>query len=228
MNRIFTLVILFIIPFSYGLCQRQYTAEGELMQFFVRDGDTIFISHLPPAYKQKKGLKGQEKKKWRKYYRLVHNFSKAYPYALLAKEKVNEANSYMKLRNFNKIQKERYLKSFEKELFKTFEKPLKHLTITQGKILLRLIDREIGENSYVLIKGFKGGIAAGFWQGIAIIFGSSLKNDYDKYGRDRDLEELVIIYQKGEFNSLYYSIFGKMPPDPIVKPLLKYPQSLDF
>ena len=81
------------------------------------------------------------------------------------------------------------------------------MTISQGKLLLKLIDREIGQSSYSLIRGYKGGAAAGFWQGIAKLFGSDLRKPYDRFGDDKLTEELVQMYQRGSFDYLYYSLF---------------------
>jgi len=94
-------------------------------------------------------------------------------------------------------------------LFKEFEKPLRNLTFNQGRMLLKLIDREVGQNSYYIIKGYRGGAAAGFWQGIAKLFGADLKKPYDKYVEDKVLEELVVMYHEGSFPYLYASIFGR-------------------
>lgn len=192
-------------------------SKMELQNFAI---DTVEVQILPPAF-----IKGKQKgKQWRKYYRLVHNFSKAYPYALLAKEKLMEADSTIDFDNMNKRQKQRYVSRFQDELFAVFEKPLRNLTITQGKLLLRLIDRETGITSYNIIKDYKGKAAAGFWQGIAKLFGSNMKEPYDKDGIDKDVEELVVMYQMGEFRLLYNSIFGKDPPEPVVRPKKDYKQ----
>ncbi|HIZ85718.1 MAG TPA: DUF4294 domain-containing protein [Candidatus Coprenecus stercoravium] len=195
--------------------------DGMIMHYFVDEsGDTIFMADLDPVYKvaRRKG------KQWRKYYRLVHNFAKAYPYALLAEEKLHEADSTITAGAFNRREKNRYINILQKELFDTFEKPLKNLTISQGKLLLRLIDRQTGITSYEIIKDYKGKAAAGFWQGIARIFGSDMKKPYDPQGEDKQTEELVELYNKGEFNKTYRSIFGKNPPEPIVHSRLEVRQ----
>lgn len=118
-----------------------------------------------------------------------------------------EADHYLNTHKMTLNQRERYIKNFEKELFRQFEKPLRNLTISQGRLLLKLVDREVGQSSYYLIKSYKGGFTAFFWQGIAKLFGSDLKEPYDKFGKDRAIEELVMIYQSGNFDALYYSIF---------------------
>ncbi|HIR33908.1 MAG TPA: DUF4294 domain-containing protein [Candidatus Coprenecus merdigallinarum] len=186
----------------------------QLMQYVIDDyGDTIYLDELDPAYiiARRKG------KEWRRYYRLVHNFAKAYPYALVAEEKLREADSTITTDGLRRGKRNRYINVLQKELFETFEKPLRNLTVSQGKLLLRLIDRQTGITPYEIIRGYKSKAAAGFWQGIAKLFGSDMKKPYDPEGEDKDTEELVQMYQKGEFNILYRSIFGKNPPEPVVR-----------
>ena len=195
--------------------------DDMFMEFIVdRNGDTVYIDHLDPVYKVAR-RKGKE---WRKYYRLVHNFAKAYPYALLAEEKLREADSTIARSGFNRRQKNRYINILQDELFDTFEKPLRNLTVSQGKLLLRLIDRQTGITPYEIIRDYKGRAAAGFWQGIARLFGSDMKKPYDPQGDDKQTEQLVELYSKGEFNALYRSIFGKNPPEPVVRSYLDVPQ----
>ncbi|MCL1974318.1 MAG: DUF4294 domain-containing protein [Bacteroidetes bacterium] len=183
-------------------------AQGVVMQYVVENNDTLFVASLKPLYvfNRPKNLKD---KNWGEYYRMVYNFNKAYPYALLAAQKVFEADSLIAARARNNREREKLIKEFEKQLFKEFEKPLRNLTFSQGRMLLKLIDREVGQNSYYIIKGYKGGVTAGFWQGIAKLFGADLKKPYDKYGEDKPLEELVLMYQEGSFPYLYASIFGR-------------------
>lgn len=181
-----------------------------MMAYRTFDKDTIFYDVIPEVrvYAKMPKMKGRY---WRKYYRDVHNFGKTYPYALIAKDIIKEADSTILARNMNKLQREKYLRKVQSDLFKQFEKPLRNLTISQGKMLMKLIDREIGITSYNIIKDYRGGIAAGFWQGVAKLFGSSLKDPYDKDGEDAALEELVHIWEAGEYEELYYSLFWKYP-----------------
>jgi hypothetical protein len=120
---------------------------------------------------------------------------------------MKDADSTIANSNFTRREKEKYIKAYEKRLFKEFEKPLRKLSINQGKMLLKLIDREAGMSSYQAIRNYKGGATAGFWQGIAKLFGSDLKKKYDKEGEDRMLEDLVQMYHEGSFWYLYYSMF---------------------
>ena len=192
-----------------------------MMRYMVdENGDTVYFEELDEAIIIAR-RKGRE---WRRYYRLVHNFAKAYPYALLAEEKLREADSTITADELRRGKRNRYINILQKELFETFEKPLRNLTVSQGKLLLRLIDRQTGITPYEIIHNYKGRAAAGFWQGIAKLFGSDMKLPYDPNGEDKETEELVIIYQKGEFNNLYRSIFGKNPPEPVIRSRLDITQ----
>lgn len=181
--------------------------SGIAVGFEMRGRDTVFLMNMKAIYVFPKLKNRRNTKEWREYYRLVYNFRKTYPYALLAKEKINEADSVLASRHFTGKAREKYIKSFETKLFKEFEKPLVNMSFSQGKLLLKLVDREVGQSSFYLIKNYKGGLTATLWQGVARIFGSDLKKPYDKYGEDKNTEELVIMYQNGSFEYLYYSMF---------------------
>ncbi len=219
MKRALLYIFLLIIPLSV-----QAQELDPLMRYIVQGKDTIFLGEIPPAYITNK-KKPKKDKAWRDYYRLVHNFAKAYPYALVAKEEMNAAQAHLDTTKMTKRQRERYLAGLEDLLFKTFEKPLRKLTVNQGQLLLRLIDRETGLSSYYIIKNYRGSAAALFWQSIAKIFSSDLKRPYDKFGEDKLTEGLVKIYQSGNFDLLYLSIFGNYPPPPAVSPKKDYPQA---
>ena len=192
--------------------QTPESPEGMYMHFMVEGRDTVFTDELPPArvYSRMPRQKGRE---WRRYYRLVHNFSKAYPYALAARHLVHEVDSTIEADNLKRAKRDRYINSMQKQLFEDFESSMRGLTVSQGALLMKLIDREVGKSSYMIIKDYKNGMAAGFWQGIAKIFGTDLKKPYDPEGEDRPIEELVQLWETGRFEGLYYSLFWKYPPE---------------
>ena len=191
--------------------QRQSPADL-YMQFRVEGQDTVYIAELPPARVYSK-LPRQKGREWRKYYRLVHNFSKTYPYALAARHLVHEVDSTIAADNLKRGKRDKYINAKQKELFDDFEQPMRHLTVSQGALLMKLIDREIGKSSYFIIKDYKNGMAAGFWQGIAKLFGTDLKKPYEPEGEDRPIEELVELWETGQFEGLYFSLFWKYPPN---------------
>lgn len=192
--------------------QTPETPDGMYMHFMVEGRDTVFTDELPPArvYSRMPRQKGRE---WRKYYRLVHNFSKTYPYALAARHLVHEVDSTIEADHLKRARRDRYINSMQKQLFEDFESSMRGLTVSQGALLMKLIDREVGKSSYLIIKDYKNGMAAGFWQGIAKIFGTDLKKPYDPEGEDRPIEELVELWEAGQFEGLYYSLFWKYPPE---------------
>ena len=126
----------------------------------------------------------------RKYRRLIRNVKKAYPYSKVAGEKLRELDQRLASIEDEKEQKE-HIRLAEEEIMGQFEKEVRKLTVSQGIILVKLIDRETGRTSYLVIKELKGGITAFFWQGIARIFGNNLKAEYDPVGADKVIEDIV-------------------------------------
>ena len=104
--------------------------------------------------------------------------------------RLNQVNN--DLRNItNEKDRKEYLKKVEKSVFADYEDDIQQMTITQGRLLIKLIDRETQNTSYELIREYRGKLSAAFWQGIARIFGTNLKEEYDGYGDDV-LIELII------------------------------------
>jgi hypothetical protein len=190
----------------FGIVALESAAQkGFVLGYKVEQGDTIYQIQMNELYVSPRPTFKNEKDK-REYRRLVHNFSKTYPYALLAKQRVQEMDSAITQIPSEALRKQ-FIKQKEKDLFKEFEKPLKKLTFSQGRLLMRLIDRELGQTSYYLIKDLRGGFTAFFWQGVAKIFGADLKKPYDKYGEDKEVETLVKMYQNGTFMQYYMQVF---------------------
>lgn len=124
-----------------------------------------------------------------KFNRLRYNVLKVLPYAMFARRKYEQLE--INLANVkNRKEKRVMIKSFEVEIKNMFNREVKNLTITQGGILIKLIDRETGNSSYDLLKDMKGGVTAFFYQSIARLFGNNLKNTYDPQ-EDRDIEAII-------------------------------------
>lgn len=185
--------------------------HSEILHYKVINGDTLFVERITPSRCYSR-LPRQKGKEWRKYYRLVHNFAKTYPYALASKKIMISVDSTLIADGLKRGKRDKYITQVQKELFAVFEAPLRNMTVSQGALLMKLINREIGKTSFRIIKDYKNGIAAGFWQGIAKLFGSDLKKPYDPAGADKNTEELVKLWEAGEFDLLYFAIFMKDPP----------------
>lgn len=183
--------------------------SGGLMPYFIEGGDTVYYDAVPPVWIFGKAI--LKKSEWKQYYRLVYNFNKAWPYAEMCSRIVQEVDHDLATKGFSLLQKEKYINQWQKRLLADFEPIIRHMTISQGKLLCRLIDREIGKSSYDIVKDYKSGLAASVWQGVAKLFSGDLKAHYDPDGEDRPTEELIKMWERGEFETLYFSIFGKMP-----------------
>ena len=132
----------------------------------------------------------EKRREYRQYERLVYNIKKVYPYALMVRVRLNQVNEALKNIPDEKSRKA-YMKSVEKDVFAEYEDDMRQMTISQGRLLIKLIDRETQNTSYELIRDYRGKFSAGFWQSIARIFGTNLKEEYDPYGNDALIELLI-------------------------------------
>ena len=169
--------------------------KGTVVRGKIIDGDTAMhvrlrqIIILPP-------FKFKSRRQRRRYSRLVRYVKKVYPYSQIVSKQLEEI--HRELDNYKTTKaKKRFIKRKEKELKKQFEGKLRKLTYTQGKILIKLIDRETGYTTFDIVKELKGSLSAFFWQSIARLFGSNLKMEYDAKGDDRMIEDIVIRIENG-------------------------------
>lgn len=122
--------------------------------------------------------------------RLRYNVYKVYPYAITAAFVLNKVDKEMAIRTKKKDRKQ-YLKQVEKEMNAKFKDELKNLSMTQGQILVKLINRQTGRDCYSVIKEIKGGFNARIYQTAAFFFDNDLKAQYDPYNKDKDIEMIV-------------------------------------
>ena len=180
--------MLFCALFQVGAQDRE-SDSLIIARGFVEGNDTILMVELPELMiYQRQDFEYLYLK--RRYRRLIKNVKKAYPYAKVAGVRLKELDDFLVTIKDEKEQKA-YIDQAEKEIMGEFEKEVKKLTVSQGIILVKLIDRETGRTSYQVIKELKGGFTAFFWQGIARIFGNNLKAEYDPEEADRVIEDIV-------------------------------------
>ncbi|MBW6499796.1 MAG: DUF4294 domain-containing protein [Bacteroidales bacterium] len=132
---------------------------------------------------------------WR-YQRLVYNLKKVYPYAIIVRAKLGDVNAHLE-KIPEDVSRRRYLRDIEKEVFAEYEDDIREMTITQGRLLIKLIDRETQNTSYELIRQYRGTFSATFWQAVARIFGTNLKDSYDPFGNDLLIELIVTEIESG-------------------------------
>ena len=198
MKPVYAIVIVMLL-FSAGVLSQEVKTMSGTKKIFLETkvvhGDTLPHVTLHEVSVVPK-WKFRNKREYRKYSRMVYNIKKTLPYARMAARKLHEIDDHMQTLKTDKERK-KYLKQAEKKLFAEFEQPLRHLTISQGFLLVRLIDRETGDTTYNLIKEYKSGFAAFFWQSVARLFGSNLKADYDPEGDEKMIEHIIILLDNG-------------------------------
>lgn len=171
-------------------------SKGDIVCLEVIDGDSNYVVKMKPI-KIFPVRKFKNKRERRRYNRMARNVIKVYPYSQTIKNIFRETELTLHTIEGEKERK-RYIKRKEKELKKEFEDDIRQMTYSQGRILIRLVDRETGHTTYELIQHFKGNVSAIFWQSIARIFSTNLKYDYDKDGEEKWIEEIVALIENGQ------------------------------
>lgn len=192
MNSFFRHSILYLLLFVAGYeAKAQHGALDTLRvyAYVTAAGDTIPSSALPPVE-----VWARMSKKWKNYWadwtRLRNAVYVTYPYAKRAGFIMNEINARL-VHVTDRGKRKAIIRAREKELKREFTDKLTNLSVYQGKVLMKLIYRETGNNCYEIIDEYKGFISAAFWQTVAVLFGSNLKQNYDPVGRDLEMEKIV-------------------------------------
>ena len=191
------------------LAQEQKTAEQVLAEMdsptfvptvkvgkVLHEGDSIQYMEMNNVYVYPE-LTFKTKKQAQSYMRLVNNVKKVLPIAKEARQMLIETTEFLDMLPDEKSKNE-HIKRVEEDIFRTYKPKMKKLTYSQGKLLIKLIDRECHSSSYEMIKAFMGPIRAGFWQVFAWGFGASLKKEYDPTGTDRLTERVVLMVEAGQ------------------------------
>ena len=190
-------ILLFVLTTSLPKQVFAQTSQYDTVRveaYITPEGDTIPQSWLPTvmvAAVQTNALKNY----WKNWTRLRNAVYVTYPYAKSASKVIQSVNAQLANVQDEKLRKQ-IIKSREKELKREFADKVTSLSVYQGKVLMKLINRETGNNCYQLIKEYKGGLNAGIWQTVAFVFGSSLKKPYNPNGEDKEIEKLVLEVQK--------------------------------
>ncbi len=186
--KLFVAVILLMLP-SFLKAQILMPDGRYKVLSNIVNGDTIPLIYMAPV-EIIATLSPEVAAKVQAYLKLRRDVLKAYPYARLAASQLKYINDSIAKIPDEKSRK-RFIKDTEKDLKRDFERDLKLLTVTQGRLLIKLIDRETGNTSYALVKELRGSLQAFFWQGLARLFGSNLKTEYDSQGEDVAIESIV-------------------------------------
>ncbi|MEI6885618.1 MAG: DUF4294 domain-containing protein [Bacteroidota bacterium] len=191
--RILLLSCIFALSFPLSLLSQDTTkiilpskiVKGDTLPAVDLNGVVIF----PPG-------KFDTRKDAARFDRLVYNIRIVYPYARLAGIKLKQIKSVLDTIKNDK-QRKAFLRKSERELDAQFGDQIRDMTYSQGKILIKLIYRETGASTFVIVKELKGGFNAFIWQTLARIFGYDLKTIYDPQGKDEPIERVVQMIDAG-------------------------------
>ena len=172
------------------------TIKGYMVPVCIYKGDTIPSLRMPTLYCFKP-LKFKNKKQQQQYNRLVRNVKKTLPIAKEVNRAIIETYEFLQTLP-NEKAREKHLQAVEKSVKEQYTPRMKKLTFSQGKLLIKLINRETDSSSYELVKAFLGPFKAGFYQAFAAIFGASLKKEYHPEGEDAMIEQIVLMVENGQ------------------------------
>lgn len=160
------------------------------------EGDTVMVIQMKPFYVYPPQKKFKSKKQEKFYRRTVRDVKKTLPYAKLIYDILVETYQYMETLPDDKS-RQKHIETMEDELFKQYKPILKKLTYSQGKMLIKLVNRECNQSSYEIIRAFLGSFRAGFWQTFGKLFGVTLKDEWDPEGKDKDIERICVLVEQG-------------------------------
>jgi hypothetical protein len=195
MKRMVVIHLLFTLVMSVSV-QKQDTDPADSAQSVYHvlktatfDGQTyplVELKEITVYGKMPRGVRFD----YRRHARLVYNVRRVYPYALIVRDEFGRINRLLETLPTERAQRD-FLQDYEKELLSRYEGDMRKLTFSQGKILIKLIDRETQNTSFEIIRQYRGKFSATFWQGIARIFGTNLKTTYDAEGEDYLIEQII-------------------------------------
>jgi Domain of unknown function (DUF4294) len=197
-----SLYILIVLTFSSTfslLSQKKYEYVPGMeipAEVIYENGDTIYQFDLNEIYTYETN-KFASKEEEKIFWQLVRDLKVTLPYAKLIGRELNKTNKTLSSMSNDKDRK-KYIEAYEKAVFKKYEADLKKMTVRQGKLLFKLIDRECEQTPYELIKIYRGSFSAFFWQSVARLFGSNLKAEYDINGNDKTIEKIIKMIESGQ------------------------------
>ena len=188
--------ILFCIVMCCNTAVMAATPEsnGTLVRAVVSHGDTVFV--LPTVYAFPP-MKFKNKREEKFYWRTVRDVKKVLPYSKLINTLVQEVNDTL-MRIPTKKERDRYMRQWEKTTYRKYYKEFTHMTLNQGKLLIRLVDRECQTSSYEVIRAYRGSFSAGFYQMFAKLFGADLKSKFGTGRNDKIIERIIILVEAGQ------------------------------
>lgn len=196
------LIIAFIFASTTVFSQEVFVPESQpktkyTLRAEIINNDTVPVIDLSTVYIYTDYIykTPRQREQWT---RIKYNVKLVYPYAIIAAAKLKEYDRILE-KMPNERMKKAYIRVCEKDLKNEFEDELKDLSINQGRVLMKLIDRETGKTTYEIVKEMRGGFEACMWQAVARIFGNNMKTEFDPTSEDIMIERAVKLVEAGQF-----------------------------
>lgn len=187
--------LIFILFCMASVCTNAYSFVDSV-RLQVSSSDTFYLARMHDIYVYPK-MVFKNKQQERFYWRTIRDVKKTLPFAKeLAKEMQLADNELAKLTDDKTRRK--WWRQHEKYLFKKYENDFRHMTASQGQMLMKLMDRESNRTSYEIIKHYRGKSSANFWQFVAKLFKNDLKEEYDAVDKDRIVERVINLVEAGQ------------------------------
>lgn len=203
MNARLNIVIFIVFLLIGNWCHAQNTQQPAntgkkvyLTPMCIYEGDTIPCVQLRTVYIFKP-LKFKNRRQANQYNKLVRDVKKVLPISKEINRAIIETYEYMMTLPDEKA-RQKHMKAVEKSLKEQYTPRMKKLTFAQGKLLIKLVDRQTNSTGYELVKAFMGPFKAGFYQAFAALFGASLKKQYDPTGDDALTERVILLVESGQ------------------------------
>ena len=190
MKNIFCILVIFVFT---NLVYSQSVVDSVMLQ--INQNDTFYLARMQDVWVYPK-MVFKNKKQERFYWKTVRDVKKTLPFAKELTKEMQVADHQLALLPDEKARR-KWWKQHEKYLFQKYENDFRHMTASQGQMLMKLMDRESDRTSYDIIKHYRGKASANFWQFVAKLFKNDLKEEYDADDKDRIVERVINLVEAG-------------------------------
>lgn len=190
MKKIFCILVIFVFT---NLVYSQGVVDSVMLQ--INQNDTFYLARMQDVWVYPK-MVFKNKKQERFYWKTVRDVKKTLPFAKELTKEMQVADHQLAMLPDEKARR-KWWKQHEKYLFKKYENDFRHMTASQGQMLMKLMDRESDRTSYDIIKHYRGKASANFWQFVAKLFKNDLKEEYDADDKDRIVERVINLVEAG-------------------------------
>ena len=195
------LSVLLLLCASSPLRAQSNESYEQKRAFFTYVGDCIYEGDTIPFFQYRdlyvyRPLSFKNNKDWKNYQRLVYNVKRVYPLAIMINNTIIETYEYVN--TLPEKERSAHLKAVERGMMDQFKPDFKKLSLTQGKLFIKMVDRQCSSPSYDIIRAFVGAARAQVYQGLACFFGASLKKNFNSKGEDKLTERVITLVQNDQ------------------------------